>query len=69
MIRNPNVKFLDYHFDVAPNGTIIMDKELTLKHINASVGDLLIVMFEDDRIKFVPCDVRDAIEDNLEEKG
>ena len=46
-----------------------MDKELTLKHINASVGDLLIVMFEDDRIKFVPCDVRDAIEDNLEEKG
>ena len=59
------MKFIDYHFDIEPNGTIIMDKELTLEHIHSCVGDLYIVMFEQDRVKFVPCDVRDAIEDNL----
>ena len=40
-----------------------MDEELTLKHIHSSVGDLYIVMFEEGRIKLVPCDVRDALDD------
>ena len=57
------MKFIDYHFDIEPNGTIIMDEELTLKHIHSSVGDLYIVMFEEGRIKLVPCDVRDALDD------
>ena len=62
--ENRNVKFIDYHFDVTPDGTIIMDKELTLEHIKSCVGDLYIVMFEEGRIKLVPCDVRDAIDDD-----
>ena len=62
--RNQNVKFIDYHFDITPDGTIIMDKELTLKHIHSSVGDLYIVMINDDGcIQFVPCDVSDALDD------
>ena len=63
--ENQNVKFIDYHFDVTPDGTIIMDKELTLEHIKSCVGDLYIVMHEEGRIKLVPCDVRDAIDDSL----
>ena len=63
--RNPNVKFLDYHFDLAPNGTIIMDKELTLEHIKSSVGDLFIIMVNDDGcVEFVPCDTQDVWEDD-----
>ena len=62
--ENQNVKFIDYHFDVTPDGTIIMDNELTLEHIKSCVGDLYIVMFEEGRIKLVPCDVRDAIGDD-----
>ena len=62
--ENQNVKFIDYHFDVTPDGTIIMDKELTLEHIKSSVGDLYIVMHEEGSIKLVPCDVRDAIGDD-----
>jgi hypothetical protein len=44
--ENRNVKFIDYHFDVTPDGIIIMDKELTLEHIKSCVGDLYIVMLE-----------------------
>ena len=62
--ENQNVKFIDYHFDVTPDGTIIMDKALTLEHIKSCVGDLYIVMFEEGRIKLVPCHVRDAIGDD-----
>ena len=62
-MENRNVKFIDYHFDVTPDGTIIMDKELTLNHIHSSVGDLYIVMFEEERIKLVPCDVTETLDD------
>ena len=58
------MKFIDYHFDVAPDGTIIMDQELTLEHIKSSVGDLFIIMVNDDGcIQFVPCDVTETLDD------
>ena len=61
--RNQNVKFIDYHFDITSDGTIIMDDELTLEHIKSSVGDLYIVMHEEGRIKLVPCDVSESLDD------
>ena len=53
------MKFIDYHFDVTPDGTIIMDKELTLDNIKSNVGDLYIVMFEEGGVRLVPCDTND----------
>lgn len=35
--------FVDYVFDVLPNGTIIMDKELTADKLNAKNGDRYIL--------------------------
>ena len=41
-----------------------MDEELTLNHIKSSVGDLYIVMHEEGRIKLVPCDVTETLDDD-----
>lgn len=44
--------FVDYTFDVLPNGTILFDKELKLSQLHLEQGDELVVTLCDGRVIF-----------------
>lgn len=56
MKMDKGVTFMDYQFNIDSYGTITFDKEITLEHMKSNIGDLYILMFEDDNVKLVPCD-------------
>ena len=55
------VTFQDYQFNIDSYGTITFDSELTLEQIKSQVGDLFILLYENNQVKLVPCDPPSAL--------
>ena len=45
--------FIDFMFDVLENGTILFDKDITLKQLHAEENNEYVVKLVDERVVFV----------------